>query len=347
MPRLLLLRTSALGDVVHGIPVLTALHRHLPEAEIGWVVEAPFVPILEGLPGLSQIFPVRLRAWRRSLGKGETRRAMRTAIRNIRSFRAEIALDLMGNHKAGLLARLSGARRRIGLARPYRREPSSSMWINEPVKPWGSHAVERALAVLDALNLPREEPDFAPDRLMKAGLDTIEEAAVPPLPDRGAGPLILLSPGAGWTNKEYPPEQWGKVARQLVEEADATVWIPSGPGEEELAERVVAASRGAATSLGVIPLPALAALLRQAQLVMAGDTGPLHLAHALGTPVLAVHGPTDPATHGPYGAIHSTVAQPLPCSYCYQRLPEAKGCLWAVPPRQVARRALELLPNPR
>jgi heptosyltransferase-1 len=266
---------------------------------------------------------------------------MRRALGEIRRFRADIALDLMGNHKAGALAMLSGARRRIGLARPFRREPSSRIWINEAVEARGDHAVERALSVLDALGLPREEPDFGPSVLMPEDPTDDLLTALPSLPDPSSeGPLVLLCPGAGWKNKEYPPAWWGRVAAELARRSGAVPWIPNGPGEEALGEAVAAHSEGAARSLGMVSLPALAALMRRSRLVLAGDTGPLHLAHALATPVLAVLGPTDPRRHGPYGDPDSALAVELPCSYCYQRLPETKACLLSIPPRQIIERAL-------
>jgi len=343
--RILILRTSALGDVVHGLPVLNALRRHLPTAEIGWVVEAPFAPLLDGFREaavLDRIFPVRLKTWRRSLTKSQTRREIRAVLGPLRAFRADVALDLMGNHKAGLLARLSGARRRIGLMRRERREPSSALWINEPVAARGDHAVERALSVLDGLEIPRETPDFGAAMLLpETAAVRSARKALPALPPEA--PLVLLCPGAGWGNKEYPPAWWGRVAARLRDTVGAVIWIPSGPGEEALGEAVARESAGAAAALGRIDLPTLAALMRQARLVLAGDTGPLHLAHALATPVVGVFGPTDPQRHGPYGDPQGALARKLPCSFCYKRYAEPKACLLEIPPRAVAERAAQRL----
>jgi heptosyltransferase-1 len=327
------------------LPVLTALRHHLPEARIGWAVEAPFAPLLEGFRDagiLDSIFPVRFKKWRSPWRSRAVRRQMRLSLGEIRRFRAEVALDLMGNHKAGFLARVSGARRRIGLGRRWRREPSSALWINEPVAARGDHAVERALSVLEALSLPREAPDFGSDFLLPESPETqrqLERWAAPAAP----APRLLLCPGAGWGNKEYPPRWWGQVAAGLAREVGAVTWIPSGPGEEALGEAVAAHSEGAARHLGMVDLSTLAALMRRSRLVLAGDTGPLHLAHALGAPVLAVMGPTDPQRHGPFGDPQGALARELPCSYCYKRLPEPKGCLLEIPPRQVIQRAVERL----
>lgn len=335
----LLIRTSALGDVVHCLPVLTALRRHLPEARIGWVVDRVFAPLLDGHPDLDEVLPVGLREWRGRAFRAETRREALAFLRRLRAFRADVALDLMGNHKAGVLARLSGARRRIGLERTARREPSSALWINEPVPAGGDHAVERALAVLDPLGVPPAPPDFGGGRLpgsASAGAGAGTD---------GASPFALLHPGAGWGNKVYPPERWAVVARGLAERSglETRVALSPSPPERELGRRIVEGSAGAASPVEAADLPALAALTRRARLVLGGDTGPVHLAHALGTPVLCVMGPTDPGRHGPYGAPDRALAHPLPCSYCYRRLGATKACLLEIPAEAVVERALAIL----
>lgn len=338
-PRLLLVRTSALGDVVHCLPVLTALRRALPAARIGWVVEEAMAPVLTGHPDLDAVIPVRLRPWRRAPFARVTRGEITAALGALRDFAPDAALDLMGNHKGALLAALSGAPRVIGLGRRLRREPSSALWINEPVEPpegetgHGAplHAVDRALALLAPLGVPPGPVDFGGGKLFPGA----------PVPE--PGPYAVIHPGAGWGNKVYPPRRWGAVARRLWAGAGLPTRVPVAPGEEALAEAVAAASGGAARLEPAAGLAGLAGLLRGARLVLAGDTGPLHLAHALGAPVLAVHGPTDPRRHGPYGAPGRALWHDLPCSFCYRRFDDTKACLKVVPAQRVAERALALL----
>jgi len=330
--RLLIIRTSALGDVVHALPVLTALRRHFPQARIGWVVEAAMAPLLAGHPDIDELFVVRLRDWRRRPLAAATLRELRAFRAALRRFAPDVALDLMGNHKGGALAALSGARRRIGAARRARREPSSTLWINESVLPRGVHAVDRGLALLDALGLPPEPADFGGERLLPA-------ARLEPPPE----PFALLHPGAAWANKRYPQERWGEAARRLREATGLPTRIAVAPGEEALAAAVEAAAAGAAAPAPAPDLPTLVALARAARLFLGADTGPTHLAHALGTPVVMVMGPTHPERHGPYGAVERALWHPLPCSFCYRRFDEVKACLLDVPPARVAERALALL----
>lgn len=336
--RILLVRTSALGDVVHCLPVLTALRRHLPGARLGWVVEGAMAPLLDGHPDLDELIEVRLRPWRRRPLAVNTWREAGAFLDALARFAPDVVIDLMGNHKAGILGALTLSDRRIGFARRTRREPSSAMWISEPVRPRGLHAVDRALSLLDALDLPRERPDFGPEKLFPQ-LPPVAESFLAAHPR----PFALIHPGAGWANKRYPPAGWAEVARGLAERAGLAVWVAAAPGEEPLAHAVEAASGGAAQAIDVGSLAFLSAIARRARLVLGGDTGPIHLAHALGAPVLMLLGPTDPARHGPYAAPERALYRLLPCSFCYRRFDETKACLLDLAPRMVLERALGLL----
>jgi len=330
---ILIVRTSALGDVVQALPVLTALRRHLPETRIGWVIEAAFAPLLRGHPALDELIEVRFRDWRRRPLSPLTWRQAREFLVRLDSFAPQVVLDLMGNHKAGLLAAVTLADRRIGLGRAWRREPTSAVWLSEMVPAEGVHAVDRMLSVLAGLGLPREPAEFGPYDLPAVALPGA-------LPD---GPFAVVLPGAAWANKRYPPGWWGEVARLLAADPGLPTLVAAGPGEEELAVGVGEGAGGAARVLPALGLAELATLLRRASLVLGGDTGPLHLAHALGAPVCCVMGPTDPESHGPYGALDRVVVRRLPCSFCHQRLEEAKACLLELPPEEVAARARAIL----
>jgi heptosyltransferase-1 len=336
--RILLVRTSALGDVVHALPVLTALRRTLPRARIGWVVEQAMAPLLAGHPDLDDLIVVRLRPWRRQPLRASTWREVGETLSLLDRFSPDIALDLMGNHKAGILAAVSCADRRVGASRRHRREPSSTIWLTERVAPAGVHAVDRALSLLAHLGLPWEPADFGREKLFP-----VVPPAARKLLDARQGPFALLHPGAGWANKRYPPAWWGEAARRLTAAGGPPTWIATAPGEEDLAAAVEAAGGGAARRVPAPDLPTLAALARRAALVLGGDSGPLHLAHALGAPVLMVMGPTDPERHGPYGAPERALFRRLPCSFCYRRFDAVKACLLEIPPAQVAARALALL----
>src|SRR5258708_36002962 len=166
--RILLVRTSSLGDVVHSLPVLAALRRHLPRARLGWVVEDAYAPLLAGHPDLDQLIVVRLRRWGKRPWQARTLVEMSRFVAALDRFAPQVVLDLMGNHKAAAIAALSRAPRRICHARAGRREPSSALWLSERVPAEGTHAVDRALSLLDALGLPREPADFGGHQLFGA-----------------------------------------------------------------------------------------------------------------------------------------------------------------------------------
>lgn len=327
--RVLLVRTSALGDVVNALPALAAIRRHRPEAKIAWVVDEAFAPLLEGHQSLDQVIAAPLRRVRRTGSRLAGARDTARFLARLRAFGADVALDLMGNHKGASIAWLSGARRRLGLDRSGRRERSSTIWINEAVAPRGRHAVDRMLDLVRALEVPVEPPDFAPERLACGRGRELE------------GDYVYIHPGAAWGNKRYPPERWGRVAATLAARTGLAIHVGAAPGEEGLADGVVAASGGAARRLELPDLGSLAGALRRARLVLGGDTGALHLAAAFGRPVLGVHGPTDPELHGPRGAA-DLLFERLPCSFCHRRMPDAKPCLLGLDPARVAARALDL-----
>ncbi len=305
------------------------------------MVEQVFAPLLEGHPGIDTLVWVRLKPWRKSLHRAETLREIRRARQELRSFRADVALDLMGNHKGGLLARWSGARRTIGAAARHRREPSSVWWLREPVgiaPEVGPHAVDRGLALLGALGIEPGPADFGAEHILAGPPpEALEFLAA------REHPYVVIQAGAGWANKTYPPAWWGKVARRLQRETGFEVWVPIAPGEAHLAREIVESSAGAARAVDAKPFPFLAALLRGSRLVLGGDTGPIHLAHALGVPVLCLVGPTDPTRNGPYGSPHQVLHKTLPCSNCYKRFAEPRACLLNIAPHEVVERAFELL----
>jgi ADP-heptose:LPS heptosyltransferase len=318
---------------VHSLPVLEALRRHLPQARIGWLVESSIAPLLRGHPQIDDLLEVRLKAWRRRPLAWSTLTEIKRFLGDLRRFAPEVVLDLMGNHKSGILSALTLCDRCIGAARPDRREPSSAIWISEPVALEGDHVIDRTLSILEGLDLPSEPPQLGGERLFS-------DATLPAgLPQR----FFLVHPGAAWLNKRYPAASWGRVALDLQKRTGLAGLVVAGPGESDLAEAARRASDGSLQQVDTPDLQSLVTILRHADLVLAADTGPLHLARALGTRVLALMGPTDPRTHGPYGQNDAALWHSLPCSFCHQRMDGPKPCLTLIEPQAVAERAASLL----
>jgi ADP-heptose:LPS heptosyltransferase len=296
--RALVVRLSSIGDVVHALPALAALHRH--GWETGWIVEPPARPLLEGNPCLSRLWPApaaRLSAW------GVSRRVLL----DLRAKEYDAALDLQGLWKSATWARLSGAARVVGLSRRWRREPSSAALLGETVDlPSGAgHVIDENLAVLRPLGI--EEAGRREFPLPGAAAE--RQAVARALSGLGLERFAVLNPAGGWPSKLWAPDRFGALARALRDRGLPSL-VTWGPGEQALAERVVTASAGAARLSFPTTLIEYVELARRARLVVAGDTGPLHLACAVGTPVVALFGPTDPARNGPFDPADVIVRPP-------------------------------------
>ncbi len=289
MKRLLVLRLSALGDVIHTIPAVVAIREANPEVTISWVVEEPYRELVEIGAGVEAI-PVRLKKWGKS--PLASRREIRAALRAMRG--ADASIDYQGLVKSAALGWLSGAKTRIGFDADAIREKPALLFTNAKVRvDTTQHVIDQNLSLGVRWRSHRAVP---------------AATALPNFPrnnnlDAYAGSIVLL-PGAGKANKLWPVDRFRELARLLGEKA-LVVW---GPGERELAE-AIGARMAPPTNLRE-----LAWILQHAQLVIGGDTGPLHLAVALGTKVVGLYGPTDPRRNGPYGQL----------DHCVNRFPTTK-----------------------
>jgi lipopolysaccharide heptosyltransferase I len=289
--RLLVLRLSALGDVIHTIPAVTALRDALPDTRISWVVEAPYRELVELVAGVEAI-PVRLRKWSRA--PMQSRGDMRAAMQAMRG--ADAAVDFQGLIKSAAIAALSRARTRYGFDVDAIREKAALLFINERVRvDTTRHVIDQNLELAQAVAgqaLPVGQA-ILPVRTGRIAGPTWSAF---PQTVPGAASVVLL-PGAGKANKQWPVERFRELARRYEDHVIA--W---GPAEKELAEAI--GGRLAPPT----NIRELAYLLARAKVVVAGDTGPLHLAAALGTRVVGLYGPTNPRRNGPYGQLHRVVS---------------------------------------
>ncbi|HUP25870.1 MAG TPA: glycosyltransferase family 9 protein [Thermoanaerobaculia bacterium] len=314
-PRLLLVRLSAIGDCLHALPVAVELRRRLPDAYIGWAIEESGHRLLRGHPAVDRfhLYPRDSRMTRIAGELVELRRELRAA-------RYDVALDLQGLTKSGLVAWLSGAPRRVSLPPPDRRE-LNRLFTNEVVAvPAASrHVVDRNLTLLRSVGLD------APARgRFELGAPQPSEALAPfvaSLLDRGG--FAVVHAGAAWPTKVWPPASLALVARGLVDRWGLCVAVTwGGEAERPLAREVVrGAQRDDVVEAPPTDLPDLAALVGGSSLFVGGDTGPMHLAVALDVPTVAVFGPTDPERNGPYGQgdLAVTAEVELSCRPCWRR----------------------------
>jgi lipopolysaccharide heptosyltransferase I len=306
--KFLLVRLGALGDIVHAIPVAVALRRAYPDAQIDWLVSAKHREILDLVPVLSHVLVVNDR------GEGNGGMSLLAAIRVIRRARYDVAIDLQGLIKSALIARVSGARRVIGFNARYAREPVASRFYTDVHDPGGEgiyapsevrHVVQINLGLLQPLGIAADAPAFSLQvPRSPAVADTIAEAG---------SPFALLNTGAAWPNKRWPAARLAELARHLRERHGMRSVVLWGPGERELAETVVSHSGGAALLAPRTTIADVASLAQAASVMVSGDTGPTHIASAVGTPLVGIYGPTRPERNGPLGPSDETVSRAAVC----------------------------------
>ena len=296
---IVVVKLSAIGDVLHGVPTAVALKRAFPAARLGWVVEGRAGDVLAGHPAIDHLFRLP-RGWLKSLT------AIRSLRRQLRDFAPDVALDLQGLLKSAVPTWLSGARMRIGHAAPEAREQAWRFYTH-PVTATEPHVVDRNLHLLSPLGIRADRPAFDMPRWPVSRLRMQEWLASLRLPV----PPALINPGAGWPSKIWPADRFAAVAREL----DRRHGIPAivvwgGNAEREAAERIVAGSGNAAIIAPQTTLQDLGELCRLARVFISSDTGPLHLAAAVGTPCVGLFGPVPAKRNGPYGLGHRTVEPP-------------------------------------
>jgi heptosyltransferase-1 len=290
-PRILISRLSAIGDVIHTVPVLCALRDSIPDAFIAWVVEGRNGSLLEGHPALDELIVVK-RRWLKSPS------AVLELRSKLRKLRFDTAIDVQGLTKSAVVSWLSGAKTRIGYAGVDGRELSP--WLNNlRVLPTAIHVVDRNLELLKPLGIPRPNVRF---ELPAADTDAVAIERLITAIGWQSG-FAIINPGAGWKSKLWPRDRFAAVARHLGEHHGLPTLVVWAPGiEQDWAREIVNQSAGHARVAPATTLAELAALCRRAAIFISSDTGPLHIAAAVGTPCVGLFGPMPAERNGPYGA---------------------------------------------
>ncbi len=301
-----LVKLSALGDVVHALPVANALRAARPGARLLWVAERREAALLAGHPALDAVLAVDTRQWRRARTPAAIVGAAGAVLEThgqLRRHAVDAAIDLQGLVKSGIITAATGAPLRIGFRARWCREPLSALFTNRRVAMPAAarHVVDECLALLAPLGVTPASPAF---RLpLNPRAETRADEILSAAGFKAHRRLVVLNPGAGRVGKRWPPASFRELGERLAADQAASVLVVWGPGEEEMAREVVEGIRAP----GVVVAPAtdlqeLIAVLRRATIVVAADTGPLHLAAAVSTPCLGLFGPTSAERNGPYGA---------------------------------------------
>jgi heptosyltransferase-1 len=329
--RVLIVRLSAMGDVIHTLPAAQALRAAFPKAMIGWLIEERWAELLcapsaprrgprsAARPLADWVHTVKLIGWRKSLFKVPTLEQIARVWNDVRAARYDVAIDLQGAIRSAVLAHWSGAPVVYGAAQT--RESPATLWYTRRAIPRGAHVIEQNLSIAAAVtgkDMSAPQVEFPRDGEAEGRIERRLSAD-------GVTEFAIINPGAGWGAKRWPAERYGRVARGLADSGVQPV-VNVGPGEERMALAVEEASGGEAIAVAC-SISELIALTRRAKLFIGGDTGPLHLAAALRVPVVAIFGPTDPARNGPYGTRSVVLRNPASSTSHARRVQPDEGML--------------------
>jgi lipopolysaccharide heptosyltransferase I len=332
--RILIVRLGSLGDLIHTLPALAELHDAWPHAEIDWVVEQGHADLLALVPILSRVV---ILGDRTPAGWWEV-------IRTLRARQYDVAIDLQGLVKSASLARFSSAKRVVGFDADGLRERAARLFYTETVEVGDDHhVIDKNLALVRGLTKRTSgvvsgssgNPGFQVETPVSTqpGNDSrgpftgarrfpLKEPASPALQSlraQGVQEFAAINPGAAWPNKRWPPDSFAAVALFIHEKYGWTPVVLWGPGEQEIAQAICDATGGIARCAPPTRLADLVAIARAAKLFVSGDTGPLHIAGATGTPIVALFGPTSPARNGPWDHRDVSISRYDSCACHYKR----------------------------
>jgi 3-deoxy-D-manno-octulosonic-acid transferase/heptosyltransferase-1 len=329
---ILIVKLSAIGDVIHTLPSLTALRKLYPEAHITWVVEEAAAGLVKNHPLLNAVLISRRKSWIKYLRKGEFSRPlreMRAFLRELRKRPYDLVIDFHGLLKSAVIVLLSGGKRKLGY---NSLQELSGLFYNEKIpEDMHKHAVDRYL----------DFPRFLGAKIAKAQFilpsDNSAQARIQSLLEKyhlENKKFIAVNPVAYWETKLWDDEKFAGLADLIKTKLNMEVVFTGS--EKESIEKITTRMQAKAVNLaGETTLPELAYLYQKALLLVTTDSGPMHLAAAVGTPVVALFGPTDPQRTGPYGDGHIIIRSDLPCSPCLRKECPTTKCMQDILPEQV------------
>ncbi|MFH0998625.1 MAG: lipopolysaccharide heptosyltransferase II [Pseudomonadota bacterium] len=336
---ILIVKLSAIGDVIHTLPALNAIRSAYPSAHITWLIEEAAAPLIIGHSALDRVIVSRRKSWIGDLRKGQWRPVIREAaglVQTLRDTAYDLVFDFQALLKSGVLVVLCRGSRKIGFDRGMEHQEHSYLFLNERVAPvdMNGHAILRSLMMLDAAGILSREivyrlPIQAADRQAVTRLLTLEGL-------KDSRPLICINPVAKWTTKLWPNERFAELADRLSARYRTSTVFTGAPEDTETVRDILSRMTSSAVDLtGKTSLKTLAALYETADMLISTDTGPMHLGAAVNTPVVALFGPTAPWRTGPMGDQHQVIRVDLPCSPCFKRQCPTCDCMNRIHVNQV------------
>lgn len=322
---ILIIKPSSLGDIIDALPAVGAIRKRFPSARLSWLVKSEWAAILKGHPAIDEVIAAPFQ-W------GE----MMQLIRAVRKRPFDLVVDLQGLLRSALLGYVTGAPVRIGFAEA--REGASRFYTDRVPIPEGVvHAVDRYRTAAKALGCQSEKVHFDIPSLVETATTVRRLLSLAGLQE--SAPFALIHPTARWESKKWEPTRFAELADWLVREKRLPIVFVGSKGEREEVGRIVEKMKHPALNVaGKTTLPELAELIRRAAFFVCNDSGPMHLAAAVGTPVVALFGPTDPRKIGPYGAGHIVIRKEVDCAGCSRnRCVRGNACMRAISVDEVVR----------
>jgi lipopolysaccharide heptosyltransferase I len=327
--RIVIVKLSSIGDVVHTLPAAALLRRSLPDAHISWVVERRASAILKDSPAIDELIELDTRTWRANPLSLATAGEARDRLAQLGggagsngAARADVAIDFQGLIKSGLVAFASRASRRIGFETSELREKPGRLFLTQQIPTSRlSHVIDKNLELARAAITSVGATESSSDSYeFPIAISSGDEQYIDRLVENQPGPFAIINPGGGWPTKLWPPERYAELADWLWSECGLASFVTYGPGEEALARAVASNAKSGFVRADASTLKQFVALARRASLFVGGDTGPLHLAAASRTRIVGLYGPTSPERNGPFDPRDVTVGRDLWCrADCHRR----------------------------
>ncbi len=336
--KILIVKLSAIGDVIHTLPALNAIRRHYPEAHITWLVEEAASDIVKNHHALDRIIISKRKYWIEKLkhfnldSMGE----IYCFIKELRDTSYDLIIDFQALLKSGILIGLARGRRKVGFGKGMEHMEHSYLFLNEriPAVSMDNHALMRGMMLLNAIGIQTEKIDYH----LSIGIDERESAGII-LSKYGVKQeelLIAINPVAKWETKLWSIDRFANLADRLIKEYNAEIIFTGSMEDFDTIQSIITRMTRTAVNLaGLSSLKGLAALYEKADVVISTDTGPMHMAAAVKTPVVALFGPTSPLRTGPFGSIHQVIRVEMECSPCFKRVCKTKNCMLKIDIDQV------------
>jgi lipopolysaccharide heptosyltransferase I len=314
--KILVVKPSSLGDIVHSLPFLHSIRKCFPGAEVHWVVATGFQNLLDGHPLIDKLLAINKDQWKNLSSAGSTITEIRTLLGTLKKEAYDLVVDLQGLLRSGIITMATGSKMRIGFQEA--REGGPIFYTHKVEGGKGIHAVDRYLKIASFLGCDVSEVSFPmPESPYSLPID--EDYAV-------------LVPGARWKTKRWPVENFARLAAKLPLKSI----VIGGKPDTHIAKQIIESSAGKAISLaGKTDLKELSSVIKGARFAVTNDSGPMHFAAAHDVPVFAIFGPTSPATTGPYGKVHTVIASDAECAPCFKKRCKDIKCMESIPVKKV------------